>query len=448
MTRRVILRGVLLALTMLLSLSACRDQAVDWEQLDRAVIRVVAIDKARPGHFNALSSGSAFAINGQGYFISNHHVVENAMQAQVELVAVEAIVPEPKLHRVDIVWSSAEQDLAILKIDSLHLPPLPLTKAADVVKNQEVVSIGFPGASDNSPENPAFIDPKIKRGVISARQLFPLTSGGRAIALFEHDATVNTGNSGGPLLDACGRVVGVNVAKARSGIHAVDVSGGRAPNQIGLDINEGTFFSIQSDELIQALRSHRIDFSLDHSLCKPMASDHQGLIAIVVVLALLLAVTLRQQRKHSPAIVDSHVLSEWYRKKWGEKMPSGHPAGFIKRDSKGFPKPQPLPNPTVAIVLHPEKKQWPVLTLQPGVIYKLGRDPNQVSFVIEQTDVSRCHAQLRWHERRGLRVMDLDSTNGVFVDHVKLANRAWTTIKPGQRLIFGSEQVVYRMADD
>ena len=160
------------------------------------------------------SLGSAFSINEDGYFVTNHHVIASALSGN-ELVAIESTFPTQVGHPATIVWSSAEKDLAIIQVSGWQRPGLTLALSEHVRKRQHVTSIGFPGASDAfGADNPGFMEPKTKTGTISAlTTVLPVNN--INVGLFEHDATINQGSSGGPLVNECGWVVGINVSKVR-----------------------------------------------------------------------------------------------------------------------------------------------------------------------------------------------------------------------------------------
>ncbi len=165
-----------LALAVLLGISACTAPVSDWERLDDSVIRLMVVtDKAK-------GEGTAFAINDQGIYVTNHHVIADALKGG-KLVAVEQIVPQEKFHPAEVIWHSREKDLALVEVPDWKRPPLPLGDAARVKKNQQVVAIGFPGASDFGPDTPGFIEPKLKGGIYSAPNRFPLVEGGEPVPL-------------------------------------------------------------------------------------------------------------------------------------------------------------------------------------------------------------------------------------------------------------------------
>lgn len=443
-----------------LFISSCQDQEkIDWEKLDDSVIRLKTIFtvKTPKGLVKMSSTGTAFSINSEGYYVTNQHVIEDAIKGG-ELKAIESVSPSEKSHVARIIWSSKEKDLAIVHIPSWSRPVLKLTNSDQVKKRQSVSTIGFPGASDFKTQNIEYSEPKYKYGVISAPQSQAFIGNATPVHLFEHDAVVNGGNSGGPLVDECGRVIGVNVAKAKSKAKLV-----KHNNQIGisLKISEGTFLSIQVNELKQILKREKIDFVEDNSPCvdNQLTSVNIGgvslpiyaLLALFFSALIIIFFVLRGQLKRGQ--VDKRDLSHLVNQKMNKynQKPQQQPSEKIKRDEFGeiiygndIGSEQPVKQ-RKTISLNPEKNIWPKITLEVGGKIIIGRDSNvDVSFV--DRVVSREHAELRLTDQDELQVNDLSSANGTYVDDKKiLSGMGWTTIYPGQRLILGKgdEKVVY-----
>jgi serine protease Do len=151
------------------------------------------------------ASGSGFAIDTEGYIITNAHVVNGAQR-------IEVILPPPNTDgslatalsgRIDtvparLIGVAREKDLALLKIENTKLPALPLASYRDVRQGHTVFAFGSPEGLRNS----------ITHGLISAvaRQLDPDSP----LIYIQTDAPINPGNSGGPLVNLSGEVVGVN----------------------------------------------------------------------------------------------------------------------------------------------------------------------------------------------------------------------------------------------
>jgi serine protease Do len=151
------------------------------------------------------SVGSGFVIDPDGYIMTNAHVVSGAQRVQVVLPAENtdgtlATALSGKTYHVNarIVGITSELDLALLKIDGMKLPALPLARYSLVRQGEMVFAFGSPVGLRNS----------LTHGLISAvaRQVDPDSPR----IFIQTDAPINPGNSGGPLVNIRGEVVGVN----------------------------------------------------------------------------------------------------------------------------------------------------------------------------------------------------------------------------------------------
>lgn len=140
-------------------------------------------------------TGSGFVYDAEGHIVTNYHVVQGAESVSVALSNGE-------MYEAEIVGTDAPTDLAVLKIDAINLPdPLPLVDSDQLKVGQFVIAIGNPFGQEGT----------LTVGVISALgRIIESPDGGFIGEAIQTDAAVNPGNSGGPLLDLRGRVVGVN----------------------------------------------------------------------------------------------------------------------------------------------------------------------------------------------------------------------------------------------
>ena len=143
-------------------------------------------------------TGSGFIWDDAGHVVTNFHVVQGANGAQVTLW-------NHKTYAADLVGVAPNYDLALLRIHApaSELRPIPIGESGNLQVGQKVFAIG----------NPFGLDQSLTTGVVSAlgRQIEAVT--GRPIEdVIQTDASVNPGNSGGPLLDSAGRIIGVNTA--------------------------------------------------------------------------------------------------------------------------------------------------------------------------------------------------------------------------------------------
>jgi serine protease Do len=145
-----------------------------------------------------VSSGSGFIITPDGYILTNNHVVEHATKLQVTLDTGEK-------YEADVVGTDPMIDLGLIKIDTKgkKLPTLPLGDSDSLKVGQWVMAIG----------NPFSLERTVTVGVVSGkkRQVDTGTTTVPGLANFiQTDAAINFGNSGGPLIDGQGRVIGIN----------------------------------------------------------------------------------------------------------------------------------------------------------------------------------------------------------------------------------------------
>ena len=143
-------------------------------------------------------SGSGFVWDTEGHIVTNYHVIQNGTTYQV-------VLADESTWEAKLVGSAPHKDLAVLKVEAPAdaLKPLALGTSSDLLVGQNVSAIG----------NPFGLDQSLTRGVISALGR-EITSRMRTTIydVIQTDAAVNPGNSGGPLLDSAGRLVGVNTA--------------------------------------------------------------------------------------------------------------------------------------------------------------------------------------------------------------------------------------------
>ena len=138
-------------------------------------------------------SGSGFIVNEDGLVVTNQHVVEGSRIVRVRLGTGRSTYPGTVVER------HASLDLAYIQIDSrLEFTPIAIGNSDEIRVGEEVIAIGFPLGSELGDEA------TITTGVISAKR--------ENLDFLQTDASLNPGNSGGPLLNGHGYVVGVNTA--------------------------------------------------------------------------------------------------------------------------------------------------------------------------------------------------------------------------------------------
>jgi len=176
-----------------------------------------------PASTQGTALGSGFVVDGQGRILTNYHVVDGASKINVTLY-------NEKSYGARLVGSDPSSDLALLKINvpASALTPLPLGDSSKLGVGQPVVAIGNPlGYSDTETQ-----------GIVSAiGRDIQAPNGFTITGAVQTDAPLTNGNSGGPLIDASGRVVGINsqVARSQNGTSQADGIGFAVPINIAKD---------------------------------------------------------------------------------------------------------------------------------------------------------------------------------------------------------------------
>jgi serine protease Do len=172
------------------------------KKVNRSVVSIRMVDPGSSfslGHLGfsgdsggkAMGYGSGFIVSANGLIITNEHVLRNGSQIEIELLNGKKFVAKT-LHK------DSKNDLALLKIDANNLQPVSLGDSEAVELGEWVVGIG----------NPYGIGQSLMIGIVSAqRRTIP---GAGYPPLIQIDAAMNLGNSGGPLFNLDGQVIGIN----------------------------------------------------------------------------------------------------------------------------------------------------------------------------------------------------------------------------------------------
>jgi len=186
-----------------------RGNLADFEQTTISIFNVAApsvvyifTENAMDGVFGRRSSaqgaGSGFLWDSKGHVVTNLHVIEGARRIKVRLDSGKAI-------DATFVGGSPGHDLAVIRLRRAlpGIQPIPVGTSEDLQVGQTVLAIG----------NPFGLSRTLTTGVVSAlNRRLPTSTGKEVVGAIQTDAAVNPGNSGGPLIDTAGRLIGVNTA--------------------------------------------------------------------------------------------------------------------------------------------------------------------------------------------------------------------------------------------
>jgi S1-C subfamily serine protease len=210
--------SALIVATVLLAPARAAEEGLtkaDLAKLGKAAT-VLVENKARK------AQGSAFCIHASGFFLTNQHVVASAEPGEALSIILDPGLKTQKIVAADVVRSDKDRDLALLRVkDVKDLPALTLGSIDGLSELQEVVAIGFPFGTALGEDQKEYPTVSVNVGSITS-----LRKKGGELNRIQLDAALNPGNSGGPVLDKNGKVVGVVVSGVRgSGVNfAIPVS--------------------------------------------------------------------------------------------------------------------------------------------------------------------------------------------------------------------------------
>jgi putative serine protease PepD len=198
-----------------------------YKQASAGVVAIKAVTS------QGTDSGTGIVLNDKGLILTNDHVVAGASS-----LTVAAKGSSSETRTATLVGEEANDDLALIKVDpaGLGLKPLTLASSKSVQVGDAVYAIG----------NPYGLDETLTRGIVSALgRSISAPNGTKITGAIQTDAALNPGNSGGPLLDDEGQVIGVNSQIASE---AASVNGSQAGST-------GVGFAVSSDIVAQAVKA-------------------------------------------------------------------------------------------------------------------------------------------------------------------------------------------------
>jgi S1-C subfamily serine protease len=200
-------------------------------------------------------AGTGFVISEDGVIVTNNHVVEGADD-------IEVAFTDGTSERAEVLGTSADNDLAVLKVEATGLPFAALGSSEELQVGDEVIAIGNALALDGGLS--------VTRGIISAKErTVPEQNGARLYSVLQTDAAINPGNSGGPLVNSNGEVVGINTAianplEAQNVGFAISIDSARSVIE---DLRQGNevrtaFLGVETEEVTPAV-ANQLDLDTD-----------------------------------------------------------------------------------------------------------------------------------------------------------------------------------------
>ena len=166
------------------------------------------------GTYTQQSIGSGFIVTQDGYIITNAHVVDNATKITV-------IMYDETQYEATLIGEDALSDVAVVKIEASNLPAVELGNSDELVEGDPVIAIGTPAGIEFAGTSTHGMISAINRDVKITDSYGNTT---KTMTVIQIDAPINSGNSGGPLFDRFGRVIGMNSLKLGNGFEGMGFS--------------------------------------------------------------------------------------------------------------------------------------------------------------------------------------------------------------------------------
>jgi hypothetical protein len=414
--------------------------AFDVKKLDRSVVRVQHLFQYQGKEILGVH-GTGFVLNDEGYVVTNHHVVDVTGKMPSGVSALAIVIPDGDWTRrlkATRVWSNKDFDLAILHVPELKRPHVVLSASPwqKLEKGEPVFAFGFPKAGDTTG---ATLETSFTRGDVSKTERARGTKDGAVQAIVQHTASLNPGNSGGPLFNQCGEVVAINTFAAQSTFKLTKGNSGETVAH-GPAVS-GVYYSPHVSALVRFLSTEddlkKIKFESNSAPCSKSATSIPyemylaiGVVSVLALASLLLALT---RKRATVQVIESY--SQWIRRR-GAGGVSAHapppavvgPGGgwvLTGKDSSGE---------AVYIVIGRSELEDASLGTDKGVV--IGRSKALCAKVIADGSVSRRHARIV-AMGKGLGVEDLNSSFGVTVNGKRVDPYKAVPIPNGATVAFG-----------
>ena len=394
---------------------------------------------------DGLSVGTGFVISSQGYVVTNYHVVQDGVMVKVIYGRGATVF----VKEASVVVADHGKDLVILKCVSLPRTESFVVADHETVGGQEVMSVGFPSILDEiySTHGKSGLKPSGRPDEFSidaqdATGFEPVTFPGnvgkemrinsgfggdyRTIA---HSAKISEGNSGGPLIDREGRLVGINVQFAAS--------------KLGADYA----FAIHASELVSLARARSIPIDVTSSKSSSGGSGNSGLPVLLLIAVAALAVVMFLMVLRKPRMVMVDAMSRVVRSKRPASAQAAYRATIPAQAS-----PRASSN---AGTMRLRGRDMQGLSYdiafndadfrRCGGRLVIGRNNDLSQLHLSHDSVSRQHATLSW-QGGIVHVEDRNSGNGTKVNGRELTvGSPPCPLRPGDRLSLGEVDLMFEI---
>jgi|GEM_PF-1497385 len=443
-------KSLVLVFAFILGFSG-RGLSLDVERIKPSVVRLIVFGSTD----DEIATGSGFVVNcsaGSSIVVTNSHVVADR-KGNDTLLVLRKIGTQIEAYGAQVVSEDVEHDLAFIRVPDLNAKALPL-HVGNPTQGEDVYALGFPGVVDDDQSANAFVTAleksdshKIVDSTGQANRFVEASVSKASVRrvvhgkwnptdsipeflIIEHDVNITAGNSGGPLLNACGQVIGVNTMRDFD------------PN-LPIDIVRK---SLHSKELVAATSKQGIRVSTITSPCNPGSGLSLGggapmmwILAIMAAAAIGAALFFGIRRPAVIAETYTHFLRRGHRDSRPVPPPLPTTSGRAPKSAGGW----------MLEGINPEAGQSASIRLEitPAMAASgkiiLGRKSGVVHLLVRNTSISGQHATLL-ASADGLTVEDRNSSNGTRVNGQRLSPFAPHALKPGDTLEVGELRLQVR----
>lgn len=172
-----------------------------YKKVSDSTVAILTFEDKISDEKNAKGQGTGIVVSTDGYIVTNSHVIGDSKTAY----KYQVITNNGKKYTANVVGYDTRTDLAVLKVESKSLKPVHFIKKSKLQVGEDIIAVGNPGGLD--------FQNSLTKGIVSAKDR---TLDDSTVSYIQTDAAVNPGNSGGPLCNLYGEVVGITTAKINS----------------------------------------------------------------------------------------------------------------------------------------------------------------------------------------------------------------------------------------
>ncbi|MBL4580511.1 MAG: FHA domain-containing protein [Gammaproteobacteria bacterium] len=421
---------------LLLAFHGSSSAIPDVDRIESSIVRVVI-----GGH------GTGWVVS-PGVVATNWHVTDGNTSFEIYPAGTD------REYRGELIWQgNSDRDIGLISVPDLDLTPFKL-RTGDAIRGSDSYTVGFPGLGDDLTGR-ANLNVSVYGGTIAL-----VTENVAGVRIIQHTNIVNAGNSGGPLLDDCGRVLGLTTWGVENEQYSADF----------------IWASVHVAELANQLDTLGIPYETDNTPCatggvsaageealvelgflqdqlQDQIGDQEGAmksleqlvrnwgIALGALLALTLALALRKPRQQLVRVYDEMS------RRIGAPGKVANASGSLKSKSVSGSQ-----NSTTGIVLsgftnasNAFRFEFGMESLTQVKGLSVGRSNELADFVLADEQISRRHLRISLKDKK-IHIEDLNSSNGTYVNGQLIAAFRPRVLNVGDRVKVGTTEIAVSTA--